>query len=316
MIHAQNADKESTHIFRVYEDNDFLNVRGNGTDNSYTNGLRFDLFYTKKKQSRSFINHLFPKAGDSSINFFGWSLTQLMVTPNNITVTQNQPDDYPYSGVLYITRSLYSINPIKKFSFQTELLAGIRGPASFAREFQTLVHSIIHYDKPMGWDNQLKTDPILNINFSAEKQLLSLGNFMDVIAGGQLDAGSYLDAFSAYALVRIGKMAPYFNGYFSRYGSFYRKGKKNKTQFYFVVRPENTFVFHNSLVHGERMNQNAVVADKGDMRRIRHRIEDIQFGSVVAHGNFSISYLQTHSTEFNRGLYHHNWGNISLYFRW
>ena len=50
-LYAQVADKTSTHLFRVYEDDDFLNIRGNGTDNSYTNGLRFDFFYTKKKKA-------------------------------------------------------------------------------------------------------------------------------------------------------------------------------------------------------------------------------------------------------------------------
>ncbi|HMF73038.1 MAG TPA: lipid A-modifier LpxR family protein, partial [Flavitalea sp.] len=39
-------------IFRLYEDNDILNIRGNGSDRSYTNGLRFDLFYIKNHASR------------------------------------------------------------------------------------------------------------------------------------------------------------------------------------------------------------------------------------------------------------------------
>ena len=38
-------DTAHRHMFRIYEDNDFLNITGNGTDNSYTNGTRFDFFY-------------------------------------------------------------------------------------------------------------------------------------------------------------------------------------------------------------------------------------------------------------------------------
>jgi len=316
-LYAQGADKTITHLFRVYEDDDFLNIRGNGTDNSYTNGLRFDFFYTKKKPSRFFIDRLMPKTGDSSINVFGWSVTQLMVTPNNITTTEYQPNDYPYAGALYATHSLYSYNPVKKYSFQTELIAGIRGPESYAKQLQTWVHSVIHYDKPMGWGNQLKTYVLLNINFTAEKQLLAIGNFIDVIGGARINAGSYIDAFSIYPLVRIGKMAPYFNGDFSQYGSYYKKGRKIKTQYYLVLKPENSLVAHNALLHGKRINEDlAPSATDEPARTIRHRLFDVQFGAVIAHGNFSFSYLQTHSTEYNTGLYRHNWGNISLYYRW
>jgi len=169
----------------------------------------------------------------------------------------------------------------------------------------------------MGWDNQLRTYALLNINFTAIKQLLAFGNFLEVIGGARINVGSYIDAFTIYPLIRIGKMAPYFSGYFNQYGSYYKKGKKIKTQYYFVVKPENSFIAHNALLHGQRLNgdQDSAVGIRPP-RTIRHRLFDVQFGGVIAHGNFSISYLQTHSTEYNTGLYHHNWGNISLYFRW
>ncbi|MES1223830.1 MAG: lipid A deacylase LpxR family protein [Bacteroidota bacterium] len=316
-LRAQSDDKAPSRMFRIFEDDDFLNISGNGTDNSYTNGLRFDFFYTKKEPSRFFIDRWMPKAGKSSLDVFSWSLTQLMVTPNDITTARYQADDYAYAGALYVTHALYSYNPVKKYNFQTELIAGIRGPKSYAKQLQTWVHSVIHYDKPMGWDNQLETYPLFNINFSAEKQLFGVGNFIEVIGGARVNAGSFIDAFSVYPLVRIGKMAPYFNGYFSQYGSYYRKRRKFKTQYYFVVKPENSFVAHNALLHGKRINEDpATTREDETTRTIRHRLFDIQFGAVIAHGNFSISYLQTHSTEYNVGLYHHNWGNISVYYRW
>jgi hypothetical protein len=315
----QAQDHIPDKLVRIYEDNDFLNITGNGTDNSYTNGTRLDFFYSKRKPSRFFIDRLAPKAGDSSINIFGWGLTQLMVTPNDISTPLYQPDDYPYAGALYVTHSAYSYNAAKKYSFRTEFVAGIRGPASFAKETQTFIHSVIQYQEPMGWNNQLSTYPLLNINFTAEKQIFAISNFIEVIGGAQLDAGTFVDAFSFYPLIRIGKMVPYFNGLFSQYGSWYNKGKKIKTQFYLVVKPASTFVLHNALLHGERMNVTDNPGDDGEKatgRRIRHRLTDIQFGAVLAHGNFSISYMQTHSTEYNKGLYHHNWGNFSLYYRW
>ena len=304
-------------LFRVYEDNDFLNLRGNGTDRAYTNGIRFDQFYTKKNPSRFFIDRWMPVAGDSSINVFGWGLTQKMVTPNDISKTYDQPDDYAYAGALYVTHTLFSYNKSKKYNFQTEIILGIRGPASLARETQTLLHSLINYQKPMGWDNQLKTLPLINLNFTAEKQLLSLGNFIEFNGGAQLAAGSLLQAFQFYPMIRLGKMAPYFDGFMGQY-STNRSGKKGqRSQFYLLFKPKTSFVLRNALLHGEKMN--AVMPDGNGVtdasnRRVRHRLTEIEYGAVFAHGNFSIAYTQTHSTEYNKGLYHHNVGNISLFF--
>ena len=314
---GQPQSEGYTRLFRVYEDNDFLNIKGNGTDNAYTNGTRFDLFYTKKHPSHSLVERLLPRAGDSSLNIFGWSLMQIMVTPNDISKTYDQPDDYPYCGALFATHSLYSYNAKKNYSFQTELVAGIRGPASFAEQSQKAIHGLINYQKPMGWQNQLSTSPLVNINFTAEKKLIALTRYVELIGGAKLSGGSMLDAFMFYPLFRIGKMNPYFDGYFSQYSSSGGKGKK--TQFYLFFQPKTSFVLHNSLVYGSKPDAVSSPLDTisvSSERRIRHRLEDISFGGVFSHKNFSIVYTQTHSTEYNKGLYRHNVGNISLYFSW
>lgn len=42
-LHAQQGPE---HLFRIYVDNDYINFRGKGTDQFYTNGVRFDLMYS------------------------------------------------------------------------------------------------------------------------------------------------------------------------------------------------------------------------------------------------------------------------------
>ena len=185
--------------------------------------------------------------------------------------------------------------------------------AYLAEPAQKAIHGIISSDEPMGWRNQLGTSPLVNINVTAEKKLLGLGRFAELTGGAQLSAGSMLDAFTFYPLVRIGKMEPYFNGYFSQYGG-------PKTQFYVFFRPETKLVALNALLHGHKPHAeepyNPPSSDRSTQRRIRHRIEEIDYGFVLARGHFSIAYTQTHSTEYNKGLYHHNVGNISLYISW
>lgn len=314
-VNAQKA--EPAKMFRVYEENDFFDLRGHGTDKAYSNGTRLDFFY-EKQATRGWLHKLMPKAGDSSNNIYGWSLMQVMVTPEEISATAFQPNDYYYAGALFATHSLYSFNAKKKYSFQTELLAGIRGPESFAKQTQRAFHRLVDYQEPMGWDNQLRTQPLINISIGVEKGLLTVGDFLELNAGSQLKAGSFMDLVAVYPMLRIGKMSPYFNGYMDQLGSFTKNGRKIKTQYYLVVKPSVSFVAYDAMLAGKMENPER--ASEGATSRastsITNRFTDIQFGAVVAHGNFAISYLQTSSTAYREGLYRHSYGNFCLYFRW
>ena len=244
---------------------------------------------------------------------------QIMVTPANIRSTTCQQNDYYYAGALFATHSLYSYNASKKYSFQTELLLGIRGPASFAEQTQKGVHKLINYQEPMGWDNQLRTQPLVNLRFGFEKNILSINNFIEVNGGSQIKVGSFMDLVTFYPMLRIGKMSPYFDGYMDKFGSFTKNGKQIKTQYYFVVKPSVTFVAYNAMLTGKREETLETDLLKGQntgtSSSIDNCIADVQFGAVVALGNFALSYLQTGSTTYRKDLYHHNYGNFSLYFR-
>lgn len=321
LLHLNNADAqkaEPSKMFRVYEENDFFDVKGHGTDKAYSNGTRLDFFY-EKQATRGLLHKLMPKAGDSSRNVYGWSLMQVMVTPHDIEATDYIPNDFYYAGALFATHSLYSYNSKKKYSFQTELLAGIRGPESLADETQTGFHKLVDYQEPMGWHNQLKTQPLINISFGVEKNLLSIRDFIEVNAGSQIKVGSLMDLAMVYPMIRIGKMSPYFDGYLNQYGAFTKNGKRMKTQYYFVCKPSVSFVAYNAMLKGKRENEGK---DSRGYRgnepgpSLHNHVLDFQFGIVFAHKNFSIAYMQTTTSAYTEGLDHHGFGNVSLYFRW
>ncbi|MDR6562110.1 MULTISPECIES: lipid A deacylase LpxR family protein [unclassified Arcicella] len=297
-------------MFRLYEDNDFFNVRGIGTDEAYSNGTRFDLFYTKKHDSHFFVDRLLPKAGDSTINVFGWGFAQLMVTPRDITKTEFQPDDYPFAGSLYITHTLYSYNPVKKYDFQTEIIAGVRGPAALAKQTQTLMHRIINDKIPRGWDNQLDNTAIFNINFTAEKEVFHFQKFIEVMAGGRATLGNMLNSVTVYPMVRIGKFSPYFQGFLNQYGS--KSSSFKKFQAYFIFKPEASYILTNKLMNGEVNNSKTDVYQNS----IRNWFAEISYGAVITKGNFGISYNQKVASAYKKGLYRHSVGNLSLYYNW
>ena len=318
-LFSQNAvaqANEPRYMVRLHEDNDFFNLIGNRTDRSYTNGSRIDFFQRTRRQGNSFLYRILPTAGDGSTDISGWSLAQLMITPEDISKTEHQPDDYPYAGSLFVTRSFHSYNPVKKFSYQSELLVGIRGPRALARQTQTAIHSLINSAAPRGWNNQLDTQLLFNLTFTAEKNLFSWRNVVELNGGVQARVGSLMDAVLIYPVLRIGKMSPYFDGILSQHSSYKEPGKKNKMQYYLVLKTSAAFVAYNAMLKGKRENTEKENVVSETSLHISRYVGDVQFGVVIAYGNVGISYLLTRSSTYDRGLYEHRFGTMEICITW
>ena len=337
--HAQSvpavAQRDSvTHMVRISEDDDFINIWGNGTDNAYTNGTRIDYFYKPDHRSHSVLDKWMPSAGDSSTNIYGWGLTQLMYTPDDINSSAYQPNDYPWSGSLFLTHSRASYNPIKHYLLQTEVVAGIIGPASCAGAIQAGFHRMIHYQQPKGWRHQFRNDALLNLNLTLEKQLLALPSgtaghpWLEFNAGTHLSGGTMNNAASLYTLMRIGRMTPYFDGLLSQYSgpSKAQNSHKGQWQLYFTIRPQVTAVATNALLEGGVFSKKpdesvyTTVPDHGTEKtyspyhRLNGLVYNIDYGAVLAFRRFGISYTQDWSSALMKGLYTHEFGNFSIYY--
>lgn len=327
-----SADKQQIdtprQMLRLYEDDDFINIRGCGTDDAYTNGTRLDYFYLPKHQG---TRHLLPTAGTQSVNIYGWGIMQLMYTPDNITDPAYQPNDYPWSGALFATHTLYSYNPQRKYDLLTELDLGVIGPAALTRQTQTLVHQFIHYLKPRGWSHQFRNDLLANINLTSERQLAGNGSTIELIGGGRLSAGTMTNSLTLYPLLRIGRMNPYFEGLFRQYTAEGRDRHQHKNwQFYVFCRPEVQFIGTEAVLQGGMFTHNPNLTSDGGLTKpqqdppappqpyhpINHVVLDSNIGAVAGVGNISISITQNSSTAMMKGLYSHEVGNISLYFSW
>lgn len=295
-------------MVRIHEDNDFFNLIGERTDRSYTNGTRIDFFQRCTSPQHKFLYRKLPTAGDSSVNICGWSIAQLMATPEDITVSDFQEHDYRYAGALFVTHSFLSFNPSKKYSFQYEMLVGIRGPEAMAKETQTAIHKMIGSDEPLGWDNQLDTQLLINFTFTTEKNLLSYRRFLEVNYGAQARVGSLMDAVLLYPIIRVGKMSPYFEGFLNSK----RSAPGNKMQYYLIIKPTASFIAYNAMLDGRRAN----ATSKDREMSIANFVGDIQMGLVLSYGNIGISYLLTRSSSYDEGLYEHRYGTVQINVRW
>ena len=308
------------HLSRLYEDNDFINIAGKGTDKGYTNGTRLDYFFTKQHPSRFFMDNWFPTAGAGSVNTYSYSLMQTMLVPTDISTPQPDKNDWPYSGALVLSHGLYSIHPIDRWAIGSDITAGVIGPLALTRQTQTLAHRIIGYTKPMGWDEQMPNDVLLNIHLLAEKMLWQPGRALDMIGGGEVQVGTMVDGASLHLQLRVGRMLPYFDSYIGRFASAKSAGRRRRFQYYVFVRPAIQWWTYNALLQGGVFSGKspyyAGINSKGQSPSLHRITGTVDAGIVLVAGNFSLSFIQKEMSPLIHNVADQTIGNVSLTLSW
>lgn len=313
VIHGNNATAQpdnSKHSLRILWDNDFINVRGDGTDRYYTNGMRIDYFYTKRKTAK-FPSSLLLNISDDNNNIYGWGVAQFMFTPKNIAVPDIQYNDRPYAGALYSIHSLQSIDKIKKIKVTSEIRLGVIGPLSFAKETQTWAHRVINYTKPLGWHNQVPNDIILNYNISIEKQMLQPSKKILLVGIIETFSGTTYNAAGAGFMLRLGK----FNNYFDNISV--AQTKKNKSQLYVFMKPVARVVLSNALLQGGLLNQispqsNGYILSKDQIERV---VVLYEVGITFEKSKYSMTISQKSIGAEFKGQYTQEYGSLMMQFK-
>lgn len=301
----------SKHSLRIQWDNDFINVRGDGTDRYYTNGMRIDYFYTKKRKAK-FPSSLLLNISDENNNIYGLGIAQFMFTPKNIAVSDIQYNDRPYAGALYAIHSLQSTNKIKKTKVTSEIRFGVIGPIAFAKETQTWAHNVINYTKPLGWHNQVPNDIILNYNISIEKQMLQSSKQILLVGLFETYSGTVYNAAGAGFMLRVGK----FNNYFDDI-SVPQTTQKSKSQLYVFMKPVARVVLSNALLQGGLINQNSdgntgYVLSKDQIERV---VVLYDVGISYEKPKFSITISQKSIGPEFKGQYTQEYGSLTMQFK-
>ena len=323
--HTTNNKDSVTGMLRLFEDDDYINFWGNGTDNAYTNGSRIDYFYRPDQRPHGILGKYGLTAGFGSTDVYSWGVYEMMYTPDNLTRTDWQSNDYQYAGAIVASHSRYSINPEKKYSLQTELVFGLIGPSAMGKQIQSGFHRLIHYTQPMGWGHQFRNDALLNVNLTAEKQLLTAGRWLTLIGGARAYGGTMENGAAISGTLLMGKMQPWFDGFFNHYMSpgRDRRGMKN-WQCYFIFKPELQYFAQNAMLQGGLFTHNPnLIPDSKDpaASSASQRAPELQpwvpcftYGFVFSQGKFGFSITENVSSSALRHLYCHDVGNISVYF--
>ncbi|MBS0025696.1 lipid A-modifier LpxR family protein [Chitinophaga sp. 22321] len=301
--------QDATKQLRIYEDDDFFNIWGRGTDRGYSNGSGASYLYMKEKKSVFLDKWILAKAGPNAINVYEWGLMQVMITPNQIADSSFIPSDFYYAGALFATHGLTSYNPEKKYSLHSEFVFGVLGPWALAKETQTFFHHLIGYQSPMGWEYQVPNAPLINYNFTYERMLWDRIKSLEILGSVNIRAGTMTSGISALSYIRFGIFNPYFGN------RNLATATRRRFQLYAIARPQFSFTAYNALLQGgifKSRDTNFEQLEGNQKTHMRRFSIGMDYGIAIVVNRMSLSYTQKTHTEWMSGTGKHSVGNITL----
>ena len=197
------------------------------TDRHYTNGMKMSWLSAPTNDLPGWLKSLSapPLFGvvthDDNItgvtHRIGISISHLIFTPNDTTLSPPILNDRPYAGWLYSTFTLESVrtNDLgEAWQDQWKLDIGVVGPWAQGEQVQNGWHRIIHVDETKGWNNQIKNE--LGVNLRFERAWRSnlfqtpkiLGLSTDIIPFGTVSLGNVATYAGVGGIFRIGPTLP------------------------------------------------------------------------------------------------------------
>jgi lipid A 3-O-deacylase len=195
-----------------------------------------------------------------------------------------------------------STDSIRKLQISSTIGAGIIGPGAGGKQFQSAIHRWINDRQPMGWNNQISSDLILNYNAGLIKALLDIPALS--IAGKiSADAGTLNTRASAGFLVMTGL-----------FDSKWRPHGKRNFQIYLYAEPIGSLIGYDATLQGGIFNRSDVYVISAD--DISRTVFQNNSGIIFVIRKLQLEYFQSFVTkEFSTGESHH-WGGVRVGLRW
>lgn len=255
-----------------------------GSDNQFSNGWAFQIHtpvadrWSAVEGPPDYINKIgawLPTlTADNHKYRASLSIGQIIQTPDDIKNPNLITDDVPYAGVLTVKSSWIAFN---ETDFRgAELIVGVLGRPSMAEQTQNLVHKTFDSNIAQGWDNQLKTEPVINANYMRKKKFYQAGNLakfsFDAAISGDVQLGTLFTSAGARLETRFGwnmprgfMYVPDPIGRFLTYDATLAPLNPNKSSIYGTISLGGSYSAHNLLFDGNVFRDVVQSVEKEDV---------------------------------------------------
>ena len=324
LLHLQDLPSKPAHSWAFAFDNDVF-VPGH-RDQDYTYGLNFTQTGNSVLDASLVLNK--PLAAiDEFIGFNHSSLsTQEMFsreigafgfTPEDITVSEANPDDRPYASLVYLSSSREQVDLVENIAWKSTLTVGALG-LGLVGELQNIAHQGTNGKAAQGWDNQISEGGELTGRYviARQKYIDGLSDNAEVKSTTQASIG-YLTEVSWSLSMRTGRIhSPWssFNPELASYGekSSYSSNAKPVSERYFWAGVAVKARAYNAFLQGQ-FRDSAVTYDHHQLNPLL--VEAWAGYTFAFKQGYRISYvLRGHSSEIEEGAGDRNllWGGIII----
>jgi lipid A 3-O-deacylase len=180
----------------------------------------------------------------------GFELGQKIFNPQTGAIPDRIFIDRPFAGYLYLGTNL---NLLYKNESNLKLQAriGMVGQHAFGEEIQDVIHDVIGFYHPTGWQYQVRD--AFQLNLSAEyNRLLTRDNHIDLSLTSHADLGTGITGAGAGFLVRLGKFNQLFNSAATTSTVSANANLKpfHDSEFFFYYKPVLNVVVYDATIQG------------------------------------------------------------------
>lgn len=221
---------------RIAYDNDLFV----GSDNNYTQGSVIDFSVDWLRHNP--FNYLLPYRKNNETQY-ALSIRHHVYTPTDLGATAIQINERPYAAVMSLKSINFHINPEKTRLISSNIEIGVIGEASKGEGIQTYIHEQTNGTIPLGWDNQIKNEFILNYGYSVTQRLLD-SKVLSVNGIGEANLGNLYTNLNLGLNINLG----------FQNNTFENKITDKKFETYLFYHPTVSFVGYNATLQGSIFN--------------------------------------------------------------
>ena len=254
-----------------------------GTDDNYTHGMELGWYIDEGDLDTDRLR-------------LGYGISQLIYTPRFIRDSYHQLYDRPWCGILTIYRETWEKRG--KEVVRNRIEAGVLGPAARAGQTQEWFHDLIGAAQPMGWENQLPNEPVLNFYHERRYPLWQQDLFKDFKIGMEGIYGGTLGTTFINVNSGMGFKCGYNIPPYSLPSGIDPKRRHSRFFTYMMGELKGIMVMHNATI-GDSFFRSRNQSDIN----LESVVGEYRYGLVIGYGDYSLALiLCRRSAEFKEQM--------------